>query len=90
MNYGHHVGMMRLPRFLSDISYSLYLIHGPVGLLILAKLHGRIGYGNAAVLALVAVLALAYIIHWMVERPFIEWGRLLSNRFRPAQRVVAG
>lgn len=89
MNYGHRIGLMRLPRLFSDISYSLYLVHGPVGLAIIAGLRTHIGYGNAALLALLAVLLLAYIIHCMIERPFIELGRQLSNRFRKKMPQMA-
>ncbi len=88
MNYGHKIGLMRVPRLLSDISYSLYLVHGPVGLAIIEGLHAHIGYGNAALLALMAVLLLAYIIHRMIERPFIEVGRRLSNRFKKTPQVA--
>lgn len=88
MNFGHKVGLMRVPRFLSDISYSLYLIHGPIGMRIIASLHARIGYGNAALLATVVVIALAYLTHRLVERPFIEWGRRLSNRFKASANTA--
>lgn len=88
MNYGHRIGLMRVPRFLSDISYSLYLVHGPVGLSMIEDLRARIGYGNAAALALVTSLALAYIIHRFIERPFIEMGRRLSNRFKKTPQIA--
>ncbi|WP_205746352.1 acyltransferase family protein [Dyella amyloliquefaciens] len=82
LNFGNGWGTTWLARKMSDVSYSLYLIHGPIGLLIIAVLHHRIGYGNAALLALISVLALAFSIHYLVERPAIELGRRCSNLFR--------
>ena len=88
LNYGHKIGLMRVPRFFSDTSYSLYLVHGPVGLVMLAALRDRIGYGNAALLAFVVVVMLAYLMHRLIERPGIELGRRLSDRFRGPQPGV--
>lgn len=82
LNYGHRIGLMRVPKFFSDISYALYLIHGPVGLLILIKLRPLIGYGGALIIATVASIASAAMIHYVVERPCIRLGRNLSNRIR--------
>jgi peptidoglycan/LPS O-acetylase OafA/YrhL len=82
LNYGHQIGLMRIPKFFSDISYSLYLIHGPLGLLLLVKLHPLIGYGNAAVIATVASIAAAAAIHYDDERPCIRLGRRLSGHIR--------
>src|SRR6185437_7745911 len=88
LNYGHRLGLMRVPKFFSDISYSLYLIHGPLGLFLLAKLDPLIGYGNAAVIATIALVAAAAAIHYVVERPCIRFGRQLSNRFRKQPPAV--
>lgn len=82
MNYGHRIGLMRVPKFFSDISYSLYLIHGPLGLLLLLKLKPAIGFGNAAAIATVASIASAAAIHYGLERPCIRVGRRLSNRLK--------
>lgn len=88
LNYGHRIGLMRIPKFFSDISYSLYLVHGPLGLLLLVKLHPLIGYGNAAVIATVASITAAAAIHYIVERPCMQLGRRLSDRFRKQPRAV--
>lgn len=80
LNFGNEIGTTRVPRFFSDISYSLYLVQGPL-LLLLAKLKPMIGFGNVAALATLAAIGLAFFIHRFVERPFIAWGRWLSNRF---------
>ena len=88
LNYGHRVGLMRVPKFFSDISYSLYLIHGPLGLFLLTKLDPLMGYGNAAMIAMMASVAAAAAIHYVVERPCIRLGRQLSNRFRKRPPAV--
>lgn len=90
LNYGHKIGLMRVPKFFSDISYSLYLVHGPIGVLLLARLHAAIGYGNAAVVTAVVSIACAGIIHYLVERPCIELGRRVSNRFRKPVPAAVG
>jgi peptidoglycan/LPS O-acetylase OafA/YrhL len=87
--YGHHVGLMRVPRFFSDISYALYLIHGPLGFVLLERLHPLIGYGNAVAIATVASIVAAAAIHYVVERPYIRLGRRLSDHFRNPPRAVA-
>lgn len=82
LNYGHKIGLMRVPKFLSDISYSLYLVQGPIIVLLLARLHAAIGYGNAAVVTTVVCIGCAAVIHYLLERPCIELGRRLSNRLK--------
>jgi len=82
MNYGRKIGLMRVPKFFSDISYALYLIHGPLGLLLIVKLRPLIGYGNAAVIATIVSVASAAAIHYIVERPCIRLGRNLSDRLK--------
>lgn len=89
LNYGHKIGLMRVPKFFSDISYSLYLVHGPIAVLLLARLHAAIGYGNAAALTAAVAIACAAIIHYLVERPCIRLGRQLSNRLKKPQAAVA-
>lgn len=89
LNYGHRIGLMRAPKFFSNISYSLYLIHGPLGLWLIAKLHPLIGYGNALALAVVASITAAAAIHYVVERPCIRLGRNLSNRLKKQEPVAA-
>jgi len=88
MRYGNEAGMMRWPKFFANISYSLYLLHAPIGLLLLALLKPHIGYGNALLVAVVAVIATAGLVHRCLERPAIEFGRRLSNRFRERHREI--
>lgn len=81
MIHGNKLGMTWLARKISDISYSLYLIHGPIGVMLLVVLHDRIGYGNALLVAVASVFVLTFGIHYAVERPGIELGRCCSTRF---------
>jgi peptidoglycan/LPS O-acetylase OafA/YrhL len=78
---------VRVLGFLGAISYSLYLIHVPVGGRILslglAHLHG----GSARVvwlgISLVATIALATLFHRLVEVPAQQWSSRI--RYRRAQ-----
>jgi peptidoglycan/LPS O-acetylase OafA/YrhL len=74
----------------TDMSYSLYLIHGPLlQTLLLLGLFQDTPLMLAGVLA--AVLVLAFIAENLVERPGNEFGRRLSVRLRPRRPApVAG
>jgi peptidoglycan/LPS O-acetylase OafA/YrhL len=66
-------------RFFSEISYSLYLVHGTVGLAILdiwLRHPGR-SYSAAIVLAMGGVLACAYLFNRFIEKPGQALGRRL-------------
>ncbi|HWM60530.1 MAG TPA: acyltransferase family protein [Rhizomicrobium sp.] len=66
-----------------DISYGVYLAHGPViQLAILTGFYRGDGVGLGAVLAV--VLALAFVAERLIEAPGIAWGRRL---LRAASRV---
>ncbi|HEV2763880.1 MAG TPA: acyltransferase [Pyrinomonadaceae bacterium] len=73
--------------FLGQISYSLYLIHGPVGLRALNVLRRLTGWETtlagkvALVLAATAVsIFAAYLLYRFVERPSQEWSAALRYR----------
>jgi peptidoglycan/LPS O-acetylase OafA/YrhL len=72
----------RLVRLLSDTSYSLYLLHGIFGWMVLAALIGKAPLGLVIALAMAASLASAYIAHRLVETPFNRLARRLSRRWR--------
>ena len=60
--------------WLGTISYSIYLWHYPVSMLVAdwgGKELGRVPFGLAAFAATVAVSAVSY---YLVERPFMQWG----------------
>jgi peptidoglycan/LPS O-acetylase OafA/YrhL len=87
----------RATRFLGRISYSVYLLHGPVILLINRPVFPRIealGLPQAAVfgLSLAVTLGVTLVVSWiayrMVERPGIAFGRRLIAA-REARAVVA-
>ena len=78
-------GRRRVSTFFSDISYSLYLIHGCLGLPLLAYLHPRIGYGNAALVASIASIASAFVVYNVIEKPAINLGRRMSAKRAPAK-----
>ena len=66
-------------RFVGDISYSLYLLHGPVGFAVIFLFKDR-GFGPALPLAAAAVSMVAsYGMLRLVERPSIRLGRWLSG-----------
>lgn len=70
-------------RFFSNISYSLYLIHYPFGLLAMDKLHGRIGFTAAATVSLALVFGLSYLSYRFIEAPSQRLARrILSWRRR--------
>jgi peptidoglycan/LPS O-acetylase OafA/YrhL len=75
-------------RMRSDMSYSVYLVHGPMiqTLLLLGLFRDTLPMLAAVVCA---VLALAYVGERLVERPGNEFGRRLSVRVRSRAAAVA-
>jgi peptidoglycan/LPS O-acetylase OafA/YrhL len=71
----------------SDMSYSVYLVHGPIiqTLILLGLFQDTLGMLAAVVLA---VLILAFIGERLVERPGNEFGRRLSSRIAPRAPVM--
>ncbi|MEK9196016.1 MAG: acyltransferase [Patescibacteria group bacterium] len=82
------IGMLRLSpsslskplKFLADISYSLYLIHLPLGILALNFLHKRhISNSLSSVIAVVVSIFGAYILYKAVEKPSQKYARKIIN-----------
>lgn len=74
---------IRVPKMIaqtSEISYSLYLIHGAVGFFVLDELIGRIPFTAAIVVAFVIAFALSWLSHRYVERPSQRLARSLLDR----------
>ena len=74
-------GESRLLRYLGKISFSLYLIHLPVGFFLLSVLHLDEFNGMASVLSIILSLACAEAMWRMVEARSLQWSR--SVRFIP-------
>ena len=71
---------LRIVRFLSDTSYSVYLLHGIVGLLVLKALLPILPLWAAILASAAAALAAAVAAFHLVERPFQKLGRYLTRR----------
>jgi peptidoglycan/LPS O-acetylase OafA/YrhL len=78
-------------RWLSAISYPLYLVHSMLGYVLMQALmlgHG-IAYPVAAAAALLVALGAAWAIHHWVERPSIERGKALGRTTAPRPVLAA-
>lgn len=64
----------------SEISYSLYLIHGAIGFFVLDELVGRIPFTAAIAVAFGVGYCVAYVSHRFVELPSQRLARSLLNR----------
>ena len=70
----------RALKFVGDISYSLYLLHGTVGFFVVQHAVAA-GAGPAApYLAVAASVGASYLFYRGVERPAMRLGKWLSNR----------
>jgi peptidoglycan/LPS O-acetylase OafA/YrhL len=80
-------------RKLSDISYSLYLLHIPVGMLVIdLVIHAGGSFSWAFSLGVVASLLAATLSHHAIEKPALRAGRQLTSgaRRRFAARATLG
>jgi peptidoglycan/LPS O-acetylase OafA/YrhL len=64
-------------RKISNWSYSIYLLHMPIGQMVLLLLHQKIGYPLAFTTALIVIFALSYLQYTFVEKAFIKLGKKL-------------
>jgi peptidoglycan/LPS O-acetylase OafA/YrhL len=69
----------RIVRFLSDTSYSIYLMHGIVGWQLLIFLMPRLPLILAITVAAAASLGSATLCFWLVERPTQKLARRLTR-----------
>lgn len=74
-------------RWLGSISYPLYLIHVPVRQIIV-DLMPSLGEAATAMLGILATLALATLMHHLVERPFVNAGKSIIARYRSPQTAA--
>lgn len=68
--------------WLGDISYSLYLIHMPVMLVLFYLLYRHVSMPVMLALSLATSLLAAHTMHHLIERPSAILGRKLSERMR--------
>jgi peptidoglycan/LPS O-acetylase OafA/YrhL len=85
-------------RFLGLISYSVYLLHGPVILLINRPVYPRIyaldlptgaKFGLCFAITLAVTLSVSWLSHRMIERPGITFGRRLIAARGQRSRLAA-
>ena len=70
----------RVVRFLSDTSYSMYLLHGIIGWSLLLALMPRMSLWLAIPLSMAASLAAAYMTYRLVELPGQRLARRLTRK----------
>lgn len=79
----------RILDFFADISYPFYLVHALIGYTIIRLLMAHeVGYSISAVCAFISVVALAYVLHILVEVPSANAGKMLA--YRLAQQKLPG
>ena len=69
-----------LPRWLGQISYSLYLLHLPILLAFEHTLHGRLADPVILLLAIPTSCAVAHVSYRFIELPSIKLGKSISAR----------
>jgi len=68
-------------RFFGDISYSLYLLHLPVGITVLNLLFlAHVPNDLNVVVAIAVAIAVAYLSYRFVERPSQRWARAILKK----------
>jgi peptidoglycan/LPS O-acetylase OafA/YrhL len=77
-----HRAFPKVLRWLGEISYSVYLVHGVV-----LQAVPRVGGPVMTVLVWLAVtIAASWVTYRLFERPFQEWGRTLARRVASSPR----
>ena len=71
-----------VPQYLGRISYSLYLIHLPIMLVLVPALIDRLPFALLVVVVVAVSLAAASVMHVAVEIPSIKLGSTLARRAR--------
>jgi peptidoglycan/LPS O-acetylase OafA/YrhL len=70
---GSYVQPPRILAYLGELSYAVYLIHVPIGTVILVILSRFFPADLAVLIAVLAVLAAASVINAWIERPAQRW-----------------
>ncbi len=76
--------MLRLAplRFLGRVSYSLYLTHAPILIVMSLAIWGKMPYLYLLLPFLAVAFAFAALFYRIVEQPSIELGKVISRRWR--------
>jgi peptidoglycan/LPS O-acetylase OafA/YrhL len=73
--------ILKVRKFFADISYPIYLVHGPLGMALVYELHLRgVGANVAVIVGLACVFAFSYLLHRLVETPFNALGKRLTRK----------
>jgi peptidoglycan/LPS O-acetylase OafA/YrhL len=76
-------------RLLGDLSYAVYLLHPFAWQLVAALTPPALDAKARFGLALLLSLLMAYVVHTLLERPLLAWGRRLSERKDAARAARA-
>ncbi|MBY0572715.1 MAG: acyltransferase [Undibacterium sp.] len=68
-----------IPKRLAEMSYSLYLLHGNIGIFILTVLGQHMPYFVALLMSIAATLLIAQLSLMLVEKPSQKFARYLKN-----------
>ncbi len=80
---------MRIPQFLGKISYSLYLVHGTVLFAFTHAFGTRCPWYIFLAIYLPVTILSAVVMYRYVEKPAMEYGRVISRRFgRRAEKLA--
>lgn len=74
-----HLG--KISQGLADMSYSIYLLHGSIGLFLLSYLNPLMGYTPSLILTILIVLLACYVQFKLIEQPSQYVAKkILSNK----------
>ncbi|MGZ3921834.1 MAG: acyltransferase family protein, partial [Bacteroidia bacterium] len=82
--------LLKILKFLGDISFPLYLIHQVVGFIIITKLRMFFPSINSIVFVFTTIgfcIFFAYIITVFIEKPGIRFGKLLTSKLSYAEKT---
>lgn len=77
-------------RFLGRVSYSLYLTHSPLLIVMSIAIWGKMPYSYLLLPFLAVAFAVAAVFYRLVEVPSIALGKSITARWRIPERVDTG